>query len=103
MQRRGVRVRENGNAFDIHFAQRVKDANRNLAAIGDKNLVDHCGTHGGFSRDRNAFMPAWPSSLARALAMASAVKSSVVSIVRAATPKMSAFAAATAAGDDMRI
>src|SRR5215471_20594032 len=48
-------------------------------------------------------MPACPSVLTRARAIASTAKSSELSSVRAATPKTSSFAAAMAAGAEVRI
>src|SRR6266566_230173 len=87
--------------LNSHFAERQGNA------IRDEDFSDHLlfvfSIQGGLRCSRKAVIPACPSSPARARAIASAVNSTELSSVRAATPKTNSFAAAIAAGADVRI
>ena len=93
--------------LNSHFAERQGNADRDFAAIRDEDFSDHLlfvfSIQGGLRRSRKAVIPACPSSPARARAIASAVNSTELSSVRAATPKTNSFAAAIAVGADVRI
>src|SRR5436309_1910262 len=108
-QVQGARIgyRKYSDGLNSHLGEGLGNPNRDFAAIGDEDLSDHLlfvlSIQGGFWRSRKALIPACPSSPARARAIASAVNSTALSNVRAATPKTSSLAAAIAPGADVRI
>src|SRR5688572_30148430 len=105
--RAGIGLRMHGDGFDAELPAGAKDANRDLASIGDQQAADH-GLSAGLAAEttqfagrfcRNAVRPSWPSDETRCDAMASAVMSMTSAGTRPITRGISAFDFATAVGD----
>ena len=68
VRRCGVRLAEHSNGAIAERTRRANHAARDLAAIGDENLVEaHRGAHAGERFCRNAVMPSMPSGPRAAL------------------------------------
>src|SRR5437660_495353 len=97
-QRALVGVRIHADRRDAQLARAARDADGDLAAVGDQQRADHRTAHAAVRRSRNARSPSWPSSLVRCFAIARAVIARDSSYDAARTAGIRALAAATADG-----
>src|SRR5581483_10347232 len=97
-QRVAIGFGEDADRGNPELARAARDADRDLAAVGDQQPPDHEAIHAAGRRSRNARRPSCPSALVRRCAIARAVSARESSYDAASTAGISAFAAAVACG-----